>query len=369
MLCGGEALPRDLARQLLGKGAALWNMYGPTETTIWSLVEEVVANPEDQSDKPQAIGKPIDNTRAYILDARLQPVPFGVPGMLYIGGIGLARGYRQLPKLTAEKFLPDPFSHIPGARMYATGDLAQFTNDGSIEYLGRQDFQIKIRGYRIEIGEIEAVLAKHPAVVQNLVVANSLPDGGQRMIAYYVTDAGTPPTTDELRAFLLEQLPDYMVPSIFEPLDVFPLNSNGKIDRKALPEPTGQRPNLSVEFKTPSTDLETQIAAIWQEALQVDRVGIQDNFFDLGGYSMLMVKVHQQLNASLGESLSLVELFQYPTIQELAKRLSAGADMQSAVDTGQQRANARASGENSRAQRRQQRRAHRQQAEVVDTES
>jgi amino acid adenylation domain-containing protein len=370
ILCGGEAMSGDLARQLLSRGASVWNLYGPTETTIWSTLSEVTAEGGVvPGEALQPIGRPIDNTRIYILDQRLQPVPVGIPGALFIGGDGLARGYRRQPALSAAKFIPDPFSDQPGARMYETGDLARYTADGGIEFLGRLDHQVKIRGFRIEVGEIEAVLAKHPAVRDKVVVARREPDGDQRLVAYLILDQAGPPTTSDLRAFVQTQLPDYMVPALFERLAAFPMTPNGKIDRKALPEPRGQRPELDAEFRIPQTGLEKQIAEIWQQVLQVDRIGIRDNFFDLGGHSLLMVKIHQQLQKNLGEELNLVELFQYPTIEELAQRLSAGsAAGRVKAAAGRDRAKAREEGQAMRTQRQRLRRSHRVQLNRVDEE-
>ena len=209
-LCGGEGLPRELASQLLERTGALWNMYGPTETTIWSSVQRI-----SREDPEITIGLPIANTQFYILDKNLQPVPIGVPGELFIGGDGLARGYRNRPELTAEKFIPHPFSDKPGARLYRTGDLARYREDGRVVHLGRLDHQVKVRGFRIELGEIEAILDQHPAVQKNVVVARDAERGAgdSYLAAYTVAEPGTAPTVGELRRFLQEKLPDYMVPT------------------------------------------------------------------------------------------------------------------------------------------------------------
>ena len=335
ILCGGEAFPRELAHQLLPRCAALWNMYGPTETTIWSTLWRV-----DASERPLAIGRPIANTQTYILDAQQHLVPVGIPGEVYIGGDGLARGYRNRPDLTAERFVPNPFASqadqlpddgVPAhrTRLYRTGDLARYRPDGTIEFLGRIDHQVKIRGFRIEIGEIEAVLARHPAVQQHVVVARNVGPAHAELltlIAYIVPHPGPTPTVDEWRRFLKEQLPDYMIPSAFVLLDVLPLTPNGKIDRRALPLPAGVRPDLDAAYVAPRSALEQTIAQIWQEVLQVDQVGIHDTFFDLGGHSLLLAQVHTRLCAAVPHAITMLDLFKYPTISALVRYLQPDAD-------------------------------------------
>ena len=238
ILCGGEALPRELANQLIEKSASLWNMYGPTETTIWSTVHQV-----SSTEGPVLVGRPIANTRIYILDRYMQPTPIGVPGELCIGGTGVARGYLNRSELTEEKFIADPFSQEPGARIYRTGDRARYLADGNIELLGRIDHQVKVRGFRIELGEIEAVLREHPALRDAVVLAREDVPGDKRLVGYVVA-ADTPPTTGELRSFLQQKLPDYMVPGVFVFLEALPLTPNGKVDRRALPAPDMARPEL-----------------------------------------------------------------------------------------------------------------------------
>ena len=281
-LCGGEGLPRELANQLLERTAALWNMYGPTETTIWSSVQRM-----SREDPEITIGLPIANTEFYILDKNLQPMPIGVPGELFIGGDGLARGYRNRPELTAEKFIPHPYSDKPGARLYCTGDLARYREDGRVVHLGRLDHQVKVRGFRIELGEIEAILDQHPAVQKNVVVARDAERGAgdNYLAAYTVAEPGTAPTVGELRRFLQEKLPDYMVPSAFVLMDALPLTSNGKVDRRALPESDQARLKLESAYVAPRTPTEQTLVDIWKELLKVEQVGVNDNFFELGGDS------------------------------------------------------------------------------------
>ena len=319
ILCGGEALSQKLANQLLARSTSLWNLYGPTETTIWSLISQV----ESQFGLI-SIGYSIANTEVYILDRHLQPVPIGVPGELHIGGAGLARGYLNRPELTQDKFIPNPFSHKEGARLYKTGDLARYLSDRSIEYLGRIDFLVKIRGFRIELGEIEAVLSQDPGVLQTVVIAREDVPGDQRLVAYVVPNQELAPTTTDLRRVLKEKLPDYMVPSAFVMLSALPLTPNGKVDRRALPAPQGLR-EMSANYEMPQTEAEVLIAAIWQEILQVERVGINDNFFDLGGHSLLMVQTHNKLQ-KIFSHLSMIEMFQYPTVHSLAKCLTQNSN-------------------------------------------
>ena len=313
VLCGGESLSQDLANQLL-RGATLWNLYGPTETTIWSAVSEV-----ESLGNSVSIGRPIANTQIYLLDSHLQPVPVGIPGELYIGGAGLARGYLNRPSLTAQKFIPNPFSVEPQVCLYKTGDLARYLSDGNIEFLGRIDHQVKIRGFRIELGEIETALSQHPAVRETVVLAREDVTGDKRLVAYIVPDQ-TEPNASELQRFLKEQLPEYMVPSAFVMLSTLPLTPNGKVDRLALPKPEASHSDLESQVP-PGTEIERAIALIWREVLHVKHVGVHDNFFDLGGHSLLMAQIHSKLQESGYRNVSMTELFKYPTIKSLAKCL------------------------------------------------
>ena len=309
-VCTGEAMPRELAAQLRPLTGRLWNLYGPTETTIWStgwLVEN--------DGGPVLIGRPVANTQCYILDDQREPVPIGVIGELYISGDGLARGYLNRPELTEEKFVPNPF--VPGKQMYRTGDLALCRGDGNIECLGRIDRQVKIRGFRIELGEIESALKQHTGINQCVVIAREDHPGHKRLVAYIVpVDQQRAPDTAELREFLKQKLPDYMVPAVFSILDGFPLTPNGKIDHKALlvarcstSELEQVQPSVS-----PNTLLELHLQKIWESVLDVGTVGTQDNFFDLGGHSLLAVRLVSEINKALNASLTLQIFFTSPTI-------------------------------------------------------
>lgn len=335
-LCGGEALTADLADQLFRRTSACWNVYGPTETTIWSSAHCINAPAHPSPVVP--IGRPIANTRIYVLDEHLAPLPIGVVGEIYIAGTGVARGYFNRPELTAERFVPEPFVTASGARMYRTGDLGRLLPEGSIEYLGRNDFQVKLRGYRIELGEIEAVLMSHASVRQAVIVAREDGPDDPRLVAYVVENGGTsvkrrgsrknhPPAmgtlSDQLRTHLQHRLPDYMVPSSFVMLDALPLTPNGKLDRGSLPAPEGD----SYAFRTyapPRGKLERTLAQTWSELLKIDRVGRNDNFFELGGHSLLAVRLVNELRRC-GVDISLAKLFACPTIAMLA-RDEAGAD-------------------------------------------
>ncbi len=316
VLCGGEALPLDLAAALLDRSAALWNMYGPTETTIWSAIEKI-----DRADQEITIGRPIANTEMYILDQFLQPVPVGVSGELYIGGHGLARGYRGRPELTKERFIPHPFSSELLARLYRTGDLVRYRPDGRIVHLGRLDHQVKIRGFRIELGEIEAVLSRHPAVRQAVVTAREDRHGLKQLAAYVVCQEGPAPSTTELRSFLRAVIPDYMTPSFFVFLKAMPLTANNKVDLRALPAPTPSFSDGQVHAG-PRDQVEVQLTALWQQVLGVAKIGIHDNFFDLGGHSLSAAQLFFLLEQVYGRHLPLATLFQAPTIAELASVLS-----------------------------------------------
>ncbi|HZR97743.1 MAG TPA: amino acid adenylation domain-containing protein [Chloroflexota bacterium] len=340
ILCGGEALPRELAAQLLDRCGALWNMYGPTETTIWSTIAKI-----ESADDVIPIGRPIANTQTYVLDARLQPVPIGVPGELYIGGDGLARGYLNQPELTAQKFIPNPFAAPAGtsqgggqsARLYRTGDLVRYRADGSLEYLQRVDHQVKIRGFRIEMGEIETVLEQHPAVRQAVVVAREDAPGDKRLVAYVVPARENALPTAELREHLKEKLPTYMVPALLVPMAALPLTPNGKVDRKALPAPEETRVERATQFVAPRGEVERQIAAIWQAVLQIEAVGVEDNFFDLGGHSLLILQVHGKLCRAFNTDLTIAQMFQYPTVRALAEYVQRPRQQAAALGQAQDR--------------------------------
>ena len=321
VLCGGEALPPALAASLLTRCGSLWNVYGPTETTIWSTCERIEAVNQGRV----TIGRPIANTRTYILDAHGRPTPPGVAGELYIGGAGVACGYLNRPELTAERFTADAFADEPGARMYRTGDRARYLPDGRIDFLGRLDNQVKVRGFRIELGEIEAVLERHPAVRQAVAVVHPGPEGDGRLAAYVVGQEAAP-SAAQLHEHLRASLPDYMIPSAFIPMEALPLTPNGKVDRKAHPAPTGGRPESGAEYVPPRTAVEQQLAAIWAELLGVDRVGVQDNFFDLGGHSLLGVRLFAQIEKTFGRRLPLAMLFKRATIERLAEEFQQPVD-------------------------------------------
>lgn len=321
ILCGGETLNRSVADQLLERSKQVWNLYGPTETTIWSAVQ-IVENKTEQTDSIVSIGRPIANTQFYVLDQHQHLVPIGVPGELYIGGAGVARGYLNRPELTAEKFIPNPFHKEAGGRLYKTGDLVRLRSDSSIEFLGRIDNQVKLRGFRIELGEIEALLNQYPGAETSIALIREDEPGSQRLVAYVLPQPNQTLTIPELRHFLKSKLPNYMVLTAFVTLEALPLTPNGKVDRKALPAPDQTRPELETTYQPPQNDLEQTIANIWQEVLHVKEVGIYDNFFELGGQSLLLVQVHSKLQKILPQDLSLVEMFQYPTISSLAKYLS-----------------------------------------------
>jgi natural product biosynthesis luciferase-like monooxygenase protein len=316
LMLGGEALPAPLAQEL-GKivGGEIRNMYGPTETTIWSTTHAL-----DQSEASIYIGRPIANTQVYILDKGLRPLPAGVPGELHIGGDGLARGYQNHPELTALKFVPDPFVARAGARLYKTGDLARYLPDGKLEYLGRLDQQVKIRGHRIEPAEIEAALAEHASVREAVVVAREDVPGEVRLVAYVLAQDGA--NGSDLRGFLKQRLPEYMMPAAFVMMDEMPLLPSGKLNRKALPAPSSLRPEMASLYVAPQSEIERIIAGVWQESLGLERVGTEDNFFDLGGHSLLMAQVHTKLREILKTDVPVIELFKYPTVSSLAKYFS-----------------------------------------------
>lgn len=323
ILCGGEALSRDLADRLLAAGDELWNLYGPTETTIWSSVHRI-----QPGQGPISIGRPIGNTRIYILDRRGEPVPIGVTGELFIAGAGVARGYLARPELTAERFPLDPFSKRPSDRIYRTGDLARYRDDGTIECLGRIDHQVKIRGYRIELGEIETLLSQHPAVRQAVVVDREDSSGGKVLVAYWLAADGQLAGNEELRQHLRSRLPEYMVPSAFVRLDALPLTPNGKIDRRALPGPDSGRQGISREYVAPRDEYEQALAEIWSRLLNRTPIGASDNFFELGGHSLLATRLVSQIRERLAVNLPIRAVFDRPTLAGLADciRTSARVD-------------------------------------------
>jgi amino acid adenylation domain-containing protein len=319
LLCGGEPWPAELAGELLQRCGSLWNMYGPTETTVWSAVSRIKRGEE------VLIGGPVANTQFYVVDPQLRLLPLGVPGELCIGGDGLARGYLSRPELTADRFPADTFRNVPGARIYRTGDLVRLRPDGKIEFIARLDNQVKVRGHRIELGEIEEVLNQHPAVKTSVAMARQDVPGDVRLAAYVVLADESVDAT-QLRDHLRGKLPEFMLPAAFVPLKALPLTPNGKIDRKALPVPDFTRSAPSLNFAAAHTPVEEVLAGIWTKELGLAKVSVNDNFFDLGGHSLLMVRVQSRLNEALKSNVSIVELFQYPTVRSLATHLaSAGA--------------------------------------------
>jgi len=306
-ISGGEPLPPELARALLGGGRGLWNVYGPTETTVWSTVEAVTA-----VDGAPSVGRPIANTRIYVLDAARRLVPIGVRGEVYIGGLGVARGYLGRDDLTAERFLPDPFH--PGSRMYRTGDVGWMMADGRLQLSGRGDHQVKIRGFRIELGDIESALVALPMIARAVVMARDDGAGDRRLAAYCVATNGVQPTAGELRAALAERLPGYMVPNSFTWLDALPLTPNGKIDRNALPAPETAAPAGAVP-EPPANPAEAALAGIIASVLALPAVGRSDNFYDLGGHSLLSLKVVDRVAAELGWTMHPGELMRQTVAQ------------------------------------------------------
>jgi acyl carrier protein len=268
------------------------------------------------------IGRPIANTQFYILDDHLNPVPVGVAGEAYIGGLGVSNGYLNLPDLTAEMFIPNPFSNEPGARLYKTGDMVRYLPDGTMEFLGRRDFQVKLRGVRIELGEIEATLCLHPSVSHAVVVAREDRPGDKRLVAYVVAAvAESVPSTGVLRAFLQEKLPDYMIPSAFVSMEALPLIANRKVDRRALPAPELERSRLETKFVAPRTQVEKVLAKIWCEVLGLERVGVHDNFFELGGHSLLATRVVSWIRQEFHVNMKLGYFFEMPTIAGMAESI------------------------------------------------
>lgn len=327
VLCGGEALPRDLADSLLDCSTEVWNVYGPTETTIWSSATRL-----EKQAGPVTIGPPIANTQFYVLDSLRQPVPIGVTGELFIGGNGLARGYWHRPELTAEKFIANPFGE---GRIYETGDLARWLPDGHIEILGRSDFQVKVRGFRIELNEIESVLAGHPAVRDAVASAVEASAGDKRLVAWVDSSLETPPAdlSAQLRSLLTAKLPEYMIPSVIAVLPALPRTANGKIDRKSLPNPAFATVSQERIFTPAETPQQTKLAAIWADVLKLESVSITDSIFELGADSLLIFRISARANRE-GLPIQPAQIFQHRTIANLssilASTISSGAETLSA---------------------------------------
>jgi amino acid adenylation domain-containing protein len=322
LLTGGEALSVSHVRRARERlsDVELINGYGPTEATTFACTFRIPRQ-LDAGTSTIPIGRPIANTRVYVLDGQGEPVPVGTTGELYIGGDGVGRGYLNRPELTAERFVEDRFSGEAGARLYRTGDLVRYRADGNLEFLGRADQQVKIRGFRIELEEIEAVLRKHPEVREAAVLAREDSSQEKRLVAYLIA-RGHELETSELRAWVKDSLPEYMAPSAFVYLERLPLNANGKVDKQALPAPEQRRPELNEPFAAAESEMEQVIAGIWQAALGLPEVGKYDNFFDLGGHSLLVAQIHAKLEKAVGRRVAIVDVFRHPTISTLAKHLS-----------------------------------------------
>ncbi|HEU4837374.1 MAG TPA: amino acid adenylation domain-containing protein, partial [Pyrinomonadaceae bacterium] len=312
VLCGGEAFPLDLAGELVTRSKSVWNLYGPTETTIWSAVTEL-----DHTQPDVSIGHPLDNTQFYVLDEFLNPVPIGVAGELYIGGEGLARGYLNRPELTSEKFVPDFLSGRAAATLYRTGDVVRYLEDGKLEFLRRLDHQVKVRGFRIELGEVETALSQYPSMIEVVALVRE-----QQLVAYFVCDPGREPTVNELIAFLKERLPEYMIPTTFVKLEALPLTLNGKIDRGALAAVTHAPLEPATAFVAPRTAAEEVIADVCAEVLQVETIGVFDNFFERGGHSLSATRVIFRLREVFRVELPLRTLFESPTVMGLVEALA-----------------------------------------------
>jgi len=314
-LCGGEALTRKLADQVLDRVAELWNLYGPTETTIWSTLERV-----ERGSGAISVGRPIANTRVYVMDESGAVAPIGMVGEICIAGAGVAIGYYGQPALTAERFVADPHSAVPGSRMYRTGDLGRWGADGKLYHEGRSDQQVKLRGFRIELGEIEHALTAHPAVRHAVAAVREAGPEDPRLVAYVVPDDGAEILVGDIRRHLRGLLPDYMIPSVIMPLLTLPLSTSGKLDRAALPDPFAAPGREDAVSELPPSGLERQLAQIWMSVLKVAHVGRSDNFFALGGYSLLAVHVAHQLERSTGRRLEPRVLF-FHDLHEVAEML------------------------------------------------
>ena len=325
LICGGEAFSKELARNLLARCREVWNGYGPTETAIYSVVKNLT--PEDCSGEGYVpIGRPIDNTTVYVLNPELVPVPVGIAGELYIGGEGVSTGYLNLPEMTTERFFPNPFSMNPDSRIYKTGDLVQYFPDGNLVFLNRVDLQVKIRGFRIELGEIESVISHFKGIKENVVIVREDAQGEKMLVAYYVPEIASGIDESDLKRHLKEKLPDYMVPSAMVCMDKLPLTANNKVDRKALPEPSSFSSSTSNEYMEPKTITEKKLAAIWSSILKIEKIGVLDGFFEIGGHSMIAVTMIIKIEKEFGIRLPLATLFEQSNIQRLAKVIENGVE-------------------------------------------
>jgi amino acid adenylation domain-containing protein len=320
-IIGGENALRERVEAWRRFNLPLINAYGLTEVAVTSIVYTLTSDLELKEWAEFPIGRPISNTDVYILDAEMQPLPAGVIGELYVGGTGMGRGYHNRPDLTAEKFIPHPFSGRPGERLYHTGDLARYLPDSKIENIGRRDFQVKVRGFRIELGEIEAALSQYAGVRECVVVADDALAGDRRLVAYVAT--GDRPTPAQLRAYLTDKLPDYMVPSVFVFMDALPLTPNGKLDRKSLPAISDSRPELGNEYVPPETATERELFKLWSTILGLQAIGVHDNFFDVGGHSLLATQLISHIRETFDIELPLRAIFETPTIAALAETIDA----------------------------------------------
>ncbi|ABA24430.1 Amino acid adenylation [Trichormus variabilis ATCC 29413] len=338
LLAGGDVLSVSHVQKFLKtvENCQLINGYGPTENTTFTCCYHIKDPVRPDSSIP--IGRPIAHTQVYILDENLQPVAMGATGELYIGGDGLARGYLHRPELTKERFIELNNSNFQSLTLYKTGDLARYLPDGNIEFLGRIDNQVKIRGFRIELGEIEREISQYPDVRENVVLAHQTATGEKRLVAYIVLHQSSSYKQEQLRNFLQQRLPDYMLPSAFMVLESLPLTANGKVDRHKLPTPSKERPQLEQVYIAPQTDLQRQLTNIWSDVLNIEPVGIDDNFFDLGATSTLIMQIAVRVQQQLGIELSVVKLFQYPTIAGLEKYLNVEQNTQQSYNQLQSRA-------------------------------
>ncbi len=327
VIFGGEALEFQSLRAWFDRhGDAqpqLINMYGITETTVHVTYHPVTREQLDAGGSN--IGRPLNDLTVYLVDEQGKPVPKGEAGEMWVGGAGVARGYLNRPDLTAQRFIENVFEP-GGGKLYTSGDLARERPDGNLDYLGRRDHQVKIRGFRIELNEIEAVLAKHEAVRDCAVLARSENGAEPRLVGYVIAKAGQSPTVEALRTHLAQAVPDYMVPAAFVFLDAFPLTINGKLDRNALPAPGSDRAHLAAAFAAPQNEMETMLARLWKTTLKRDLVGIDDNFFDIGGDSLLLTALHREIERELRRDVPITDLFQFPTIRKLAAHLGAKSD-------------------------------------------